>query len=271
MSKKNFISVLIANFNNEKYIKRCLDSLSKQRFKRFEVIFFDDKSTDRSVDLANKFKNKLNIKIIKNYNNKEKNPSYNQINSYVEAFRLSKGEIIIFLDSDDFFEKSKLYEVFKFFETFKNKNLVVDLPFLWHSKNKFKFFNKNSIKILKLWEKFPPQSCISLRRSFFLKIIRNIKIKKFPRVWLDTRILLYSYFVSKDYNFINKYLTYYFQHLNAASSIYKFLSFNWWLRREETFNFLFYILKKNKMTILFSVDYILTKFVNILISIYKKF
>ena len=109
MSKKNFISVLIANFNNEKYIKRCLDSLSKQRFKRFEVIFFDDKSTDRSVDLANKFKNKLNIKIIKNYNNKEKNPSYNQINSYVEAFRLSKGEIIIFLDSDDFFEKSKLY------------------------------------------------------------------------------------------------------------------------------------------------------------------
>ena len=90
MSKKNIISVLIANFNNEKYIKRCLDSLCKQRFKRFEVIFFDDKSTDRSVDLANKFKNKLNIKIIKNYNKKKKNPSYNQINSYVEAFRLSK-------------------------------------------------------------------------------------------------------------------------------------------------------------------------------------
>jgi glycosyltransferase involved in cell wall biosynthesis len=221
MSKKNFISILIANFNNEKYIKRCLDCLCKQRFKRFEVIFFDDKSTDKSVDLANKFKNKLNIKIIKNYNKKKINPSYNQINSYVKAFRLSKGEIIIFLDSDDFFEKSKLYEVFKFFETFKNKNLVVDLPFLWHSKNKFKLFNKNSIKIFKLWEKFPPQSCISLRRSFFLEIIRSIKIRKFPRVWFDTRILLHSYFVSKDYNLINKYLTYYFQHLNTYIHLVK--------------------------------------------------
>ena len=271
MINKDFISVLIANFNGEKYIKRCLNSLSKQKFQRFEVIFFDDKSTDKSIDLVKKFKNKLNIKIIKNYQNKTKYSAYNQINSYIEAFKLSKGEIIIFLDSDDFFKKNKLYEIFRFFEKFKDKNLVVDLPYFWYSKNKLNFFKINNIKIIKLWEKFPPQSCISLRRSYFLKIIKNINIKKFPSVWLDIRILLYSYFVSKDYNLINKYLTYYFQHLNGASSIYKFLSFNWWLRREETFNFLFYILKKNKTPILFSIDYILTKFVNILISIYKKF
>jgi glycosyltransferase involved in cell wall biosynthesis len=271
MIKKDFISVLIANFNGEKYIKRCLNSLSKQKFQRFEVIFFDDKSTDKSIDLVKKFKNKLNIKIIKNYQNKTKYSAYNQINSYIEAFKLSKGEIIIFLDSDDFFKKNKLYEIFRFFEKFKDKNLVVDLPYFWYSKNKLNFFKINNIKIIKLWEKFPPQSCISLRRSYFLKIIKNINIKKFPSVWLDIRILLYSYFVSKEYNFINKYLTYYFQHLNSASSSYNFLSFNWWLRREETFNFLFYILKKKKIKIPFSIDYILTKFINILILIAKRF
>jgi len=70
--KKNFISVLIANYNSEKYIKRCLNSLSRQKFKKFEVIFFDDRSTDKSIEFVKKFKNKLNIKIIKNYKKKKK-------------------------------------------------------------------------------------------------------------------------------------------------------------------------------------------------------
>jgi len=70
-AKKNFISVLIANYNGEKYINRCLDSLCRQKFKRFEVIFFDDRSTDKSIEFAKKFKNKLNIKIIKNYKKKK--------------------------------------------------------------------------------------------------------------------------------------------------------------------------------------------------------
>ena len=69
--KKNFISVLIANYNSEKYIKRCLNSLSRQKFKKFEVIFFDDSSTDKSLEFAKKFKNKLNIKVIKNYKKKK--------------------------------------------------------------------------------------------------------------------------------------------------------------------------------------------------------
>ena len=267
--KKNFISVLIANYNSEKYIKRCLKSLSRQKFKKFEVIFFDDSSTDKSLEFAKKFKNKLNIKVIKNYKKKKEYPAYNQINSYLTAFKFSKGEIIVFLDSDDFFKNNKLLEVHKFFEKFDKKNLVVDLPYLWFSKNKINFFNKSNKSFIKLWEKFPPQSCISLKRSFFLKIYKNIIINKFSNVWLDTRVLLYSYFVFKEYNIVNKKLTYYFQHLNSISSNYRFLSFNWWLRRAETFNFLFYILKKNKIKIPFSVDYILTKIISYLIFILK--
>lgn len=263
--KKNFISVLIANYNSEKYIKRCLNSLSRQKFKKFEVIFFDDRSTDKSIEFVKKFKNKLNIKVIKNYKKKKKYPAYNQINSYLTAFKFSKGEIIVFLDSDDFFKNNKLLEVYKFFEKFEKKNLVVDLPYLWFSKNKINFFKKSNKSFIKLWEKFPPQSCISLKRSFFLKIYKNIIINKFSSVWLDTRVLLYSYFVFEEYNLLNKKLTYYFQHLNSISSNYRFLSFNWWLRRAETFNFLFYILKKNKIKIPFSVDYILTKIISYLI------
>ena len=69
MIKKNKIilaSVLIANYNKEKYISRCLTSLVKQNCKNFEVIFFDDKSTDNSISVVKKFTSKLNIRLIIN-------------------------------------------------------------------------------------------------------------------------------------------------------------------------------------------------------------
>jgi len=160
--------------------------------------------------------------------------------------------------------------VYKFFEKFDKKNIVVDLPYLWFSKNKINLFKKKNRNFIKLWEKFPPQSCISIKRSFFVKIYKNIIINKFSSVWLDIRILLYSYFVLEEYNLVNKKLTYYYQHLNSISSNYRFLSFNWWLRREETFNFLFYILKKKKIKIPFNIDYILTKIITFLILMLKK-
>ena len=58
------VSVLVANFNKAKYIKRCLESLINQTFKNFEVIFFDDQSNDNSIYEAKKFEiHPTNIKL----------------------------------------------------------------------------------------------------------------------------------------------------------------------------------------------------------------
>ena len=40
--KNNLISILITNYNKEHFLKRCLDSVSKQNFKNYEIIMFDD-------------------------------------------------------------------------------------------------------------------------------------------------------------------------------------------------------------------------------------
>ena len=92
-----FASVLIANYNGEKYVEECIESLINQTYQNFEIIFFDDCSKDNSLNLVKKFKN---IKIIKN-NIQTINGHFNQMNAYNEAFKLSKGEIIFTLDSDD--------------------------------------------------------------------------------------------------------------------------------------------------------------------------
>ena len=56
-------SVVIANYNNAKYIDDCINSLISQTYKNIEIIFFDDNSKDNSIETINKFEN---VKVIEN-------------------------------------------------------------------------------------------------------------------------------------------------------------------------------------------------------------
>ena len=56
MRKK--ISVIVPVYNIEGYIERCLKSIQKQTYLRFEVIIIDDGSTDNSLLLCQKFAKK---------------------------------------------------------------------------------------------------------------------------------------------------------------------------------------------------------------------
>ena len=55
-------TILIANYNNQKYLKDCINSLLKQSYKNKEIIFFDDKSNDNSIKEVKKFKNIIILK-----------------------------------------------------------------------------------------------------------------------------------------------------------------------------------------------------------------
>ena len=130
-NKKFLVSVLVINYNKEMFVPRCLDSLVKQNFKDFEVIFSDDLSKDNSIDIASKYKKKLSLKIVKGIN-RTKYGCYNQMNYISRAFKKSSGELIMFLDSDDFFHKKKILTVVKFFNNLKNreKKIIFDLPYI---------------------------------------------------------------------------------------------------------------------------------------------
>ena len=103
-------SIVIANYNNAKFINECIKSLNNQTYKNFEIIIFDDNSKDNSIEEMEKFKN---IKIIKN-KIQTKYGSLNQMNAFYKAIEISEGEIIFFLDSDDFLMK-KIEEIINVF------------------------------------------------------------------------------------------------------------------------------------------------------------
>ena len=256
--KKVEVSVLIANFNGAKFITKCLNSLKNQSYKNFETIIFDDYSTDNSVNIIRNF-NKLKIKLIKN-KKKFKEGSYNQINAYKKALKKSKGKIICFLDSDDWFYQKKIETVLNEFKRNKKANFIFDKPKVYSS-HKFHKLKKNKI-INTYWVEFQPQSCISGRRKKVFNALRKISIKSFPDVWLDFRISVYAKYIDKNFFLLNKCLTVYRQTEKNISSKFKKYSKKWWKRRLESHNFLQYIILKTNKNITKNADYYFTKIIN---------
>ena len=70
VNTKPLFSVLIANYNNARYIEESIESVFNQTYSNWEIIIVDDDSNDNSIKLLEKFKNEDRIKIYKNEENK---------------------------------------------------------------------------------------------------------------------------------------------------------------------------------------------------------
>ena len=248
-------TIIIANYNNEVYLKKCLESVLNQQYKKIEVIVVDDFSSDNSLNILNEYKNFITI--IKN-KKKTKHGSYNQINAYQLGFKKSKGKIIFFLDSDDYFSKKKITTVINFFRN-KNINIIFDLPIYDFKNKKMKKKFKQKLFIVSSWPRFSPQSCITLRRSYAKELFKVSKIKKFSTIWFDFRIAIYTFLKFKKITILKKYLTYYRQNPNSASTQFKTFSKNWWIRRSEAHDYFSYISEKFKIKDPLSIDKLITK------------
>lgn len=91
------ISVVIPAYNEERTISKCLSSLVAQvTNKKFEVILVDNNSTDKTSEIASKFKSKLDLKIVLE---KEKGRGAARRAGCATA----RGEIILSTDADTTF------------------------------------------------------------------------------------------------------------------------------------------------------------------------
>lgn len=247
------VSILISNYNKFNYLKKTLKNVLNQNFKNYEIILFDDQSTDKSLELIKKYKK---IKLI--INKKKKipfSPMLNQINAVHQSFKKSKGKIICLMDADDVFFKYKIFHINDFFQKFKNKNFLVNTPKTSNAFFKFKHKNKNK----HIWPTIFPTSCISARRSFLKKFFKYSLPKKFKNLAIDARLSIFAKYFYNDYNILDKELNTYAIDQKGNWSIYKHLSINWWISRNEAFEYLKFILKLRNKNFKKSIDYYLTK------------
>jgi glycosyltransferase involved in cell wall biosynthesis len=95
MNQAPLFSVLIANYNNGRYITGALNSVLSQTYKHVEIIIVDDCSTDHSLQVLEQFKNNPAIKIVQNESNKGCGYTKRR------CAQLATGELCGFLDPDD--------------------------------------------------------------------------------------------------------------------------------------------------------------------------
>lgn len=93
--------IIIPNYNNEKWLDKCLSSIFNQTYNDFEVIVIDDMSTDNSVNIIKKYPVKLIVADHKVYNGGARN---------IGIRIKSKQPYTMFLDSDDWFYKNDVLE-----------------------------------------------------------------------------------------------------------------------------------------------------------------
>ena len=249
-------SIVIANYNNSNFIEECINSLKFQTYKDIEIIFFDDNSKDNSINVIKKFSN---IKILQN-KTQTKYGSLNQINAFKKSIEISTGDIIFFLDSDDYFKKDKIEKIINFFLKNNEKKIVFDFPIILKQDKKINIKKKNNF-FNTYWGYIHPTSCISIRKEFINELFENIVNEKFTDIWLDLRILLFSKYINK-YNVIEENLTFYRQYEGNVSSKFKKFNKFWWKRRSQAHDYFFNLMKLNNINTKKNLDFYVTKLVN---------
>lgn len=96
MSQK--VSIIIPIYNDEKYLKQCLDSVVKQHYQNIEIILVNDGSTDGSLAICQRYQeNDQRIHLIhQNHNGNSQARN--------KGISVSTGDLITFIDSDDFID-----------------------------------------------------------------------------------------------------------------------------------------------------------------------
>ena len=259
MVNKNYISILITNYNKEKFLNKSLKGVCNQNFKNYEIILFDDCSNDNSIKIIKKF-NK--IKLITNSFKKKKSGPLNQINGIIECFKKSKGNIICLLDADDYFKNNKLNVIDNFFKNNKKLNCLFDMPI--HESGQFKLKHKSTN--YSIWQTIFPTSCISIRRNFFISFLENINKNNYSSLEIDARLHIFSKFYMNEGHILNRKITRYNYDQNGITSSIRKFSKIWWIRRSEAFSYLKIIMKKKRLTFVPSLDYYLTSLLTFMIK-----
>jgi len=204
------VSVIVNCHNGQKYLAECIRSILNQTYTNFEIIFWDNFSTDNSYKIVNKFKDKR----IRKFKIKKFSSLYKSRNL---AISKSKGKYIAFLDTDDWWCKTKLEEQIIFLKKNKKYKMVY---------TNFYLYFQNTNKFKKCYYSLPSGSITQkLLNNYTIGILTVLLEKKFFKKFVFNEkyniVGDFDFFInlSRHYNIgsIDKPLTFYRIHKSNFS------------------------------------------------------
>jgi glycosyltransferase involved in cell wall biosynthesis len=113
------VSVLMSNYNYERYLGAAVESVLGQTYRQFELIICDDGSTDGSWEVIRSYAERSSqVRLVRKSNG-------GQASGFTAAWRQARGSIICFLDADDLYHPERLARVVEAFRSNGGAGLVI--------------------------------------------------------------------------------------------------------------------------------------------------
>jgi len=138
------VSIITPSFNQGRFLEQTIKSVICQNYADLEYIVIDGGSTDNSVDIIKKYQDKIDYWV-----SEEDTGQTNAIN---KGFQKATGDIIGWLNSDDYFEPNVLKDIVRIFEKDGNIGTVFGKIYIVNERSK-KFgerFNRKEITVKRL-------------------------------------------------------------------------------------------------------------------------
>lgn len=208
------VSVIIAAYNIQEYIGRCIESCINQTLEDIEIIIVNDGSTDNTLDIINKY-NDFRIKVINKKNE-------GLIEARKSGFNIAKGEYILFVDGDDWIKQETLEVLYNYAEEMNYD--IVCYKWLWKYNDGIekKGWDINSSNIEKDIELLDILFSGKIAHSIWSKFIRRKFIIdngiEFPSGFSYGEDLAFTYTLAMYqplYKIIDEYLYYYYKRVGS--------------------------------------------------------
>jgi glycosyltransferase involved in cell wall biosynthesis len=176
------ISIITPTFNSEKYLERCIKSIWSQDYNNIEHIIIDGDSNDETKNIIKKYQNNKTILI-----SEKDDGIWDAMN---KGLKISSGDIVGFLNSDDYYYPDAIRTVVKYFNnnnidflfatTQKYKLMYGYKP--WKIRFSFGFYTSHSVGFFINRERhlkigFYNTKYFSADLDFFYKMIVKFKLK----------------------------------------------------------------------------------------------
>lgn len=219
MENQSLISVVVASYNYEHYIRETLDSMVKQTDSNFEVIIVDDGSKDNSIEVIKQYVDRYDNFYL--YSHPE-----NRNRGLIETVKLgiekSKGQYIAFCESDDFWTDNHIELLHQTIRTTPDAKLIV---------NDLKIINLSTHDVyVAFCKRFLAEHCAS---NIFFALDMN-PIPTFSVVCVDRATLLKCDFNTPDARCLDFWLWRQICFENDVHFIAKQTTF--WRRHDTSYN-----------------------------------
>lgn len=208
------ISVAMATYNGERYIKQQIESILKQLNDDDELIISDDSSYDNTLKIVCSFKNP-HIRVYSNFYRK------GVVSNFENAIIHCKGDIIVLSDQDDIWALNKLEIIRYYFFKTKYDILVHDAIIIDDKANKindsfYKFRHSGPGVLKNIFKNTYIGCCMAFKKSLNLIILPFPKNLPMHDMWIGILGNIFGKVI-----FIDNKLIYYRRHEENSTSFSK--------------------------------------------------